>query len=37
MDKILEKTAKEILEKINDVELIFVHGSYAFGRMQKVF
>lgn len=35
MDKILEETKKEILEKVKDVELIFVSGSYAFRKMQK--
>jgi len=35
MDKALEEIKKEILEEVNDVELIFVSGSYAFRRMQK--
>jgi len=35
MEKALEEIKKEILEKVKDVELIFVSGSYAFGRMQR--
>lgn len=35
MDKTLEGIRKEILEKIKDVELIFVSGSYAFEKMQR--
>jgi len=35
MEKALEKVKNEILAKTKDVELIFVSGSYAFGRMQK--
>jgi len=31
----LEEIKKEILEKVKDVELIFVNGSYAFGKMRK--
>lgn len=35
MNKMLEKIKEEILESTNDVELIFVYGSYALGQMQR--
>jgi len=35
MENELEEIRKEILEKVKDVELIFVNGSYAFGKMRK--
>ena len=35
MENGLEEVKKEILEKVKDVELIFVNGSYAFGKMRK--
>jgi predicted nucleotidyltransferase len=35
MEEALEEIKKEILAKTKDVELIFVSGSYAFGKMQK--
>lgn len=33
IEKLLEDVKEEILEEIGDVELIFVSGSYAFGKM----
>lgn len=35
MEKMLEEIVKQIQKKIHDAELIFVSGSYAFGRMQR--
>lgn len=35
MDRILVEIKKEILGQIEDVELIFVYGSYALGSMQR--
>jgi len=35
MEAKLKDITQEILKETNDVELIFVSGSYAFGRMQR--